>query len=925
MGGSARRRPAPTPRHRTDHDPDIVQAQQGYGNAAAAVAARENAVNEREVLLDNQLSGISDEEADAEWAAAERARPAAVPPADPQPGSRTTVEDNSSIRMEDVRRPTTGRLAAERARFELAPDEASVQYQATAGQGANQARATATGSINPGERELALGVQAGGGPTEENEPRTNAQVRARGTRDLDGFGGGSLRLGGSPRPSSRGSQPSSRRERVTIHSEMGYNADIESPEGPIDDEGHYLVRGELTWTGELGAGAQDGDLDASISIRRGQRRQFTRRFDSREQATRWRDDAQRYFNLMAWTAFDDVDNAQEAAQLAPGESRSVRDDTAVQAGVGVTLEGVRVGVSATMSQSMEVVVTGRSNHEVQVQFRLRTGVQLGVNAGFGGATAGATAAETELAGATAVYDVAHGENSDGWRALDRVLNAQQMPTSNGGPGWRVTERSTGSESTRGGSASFAGASSTSSRTVREERVTAFDEEGNGTSFDRMGGELDSAFTSGLPTWLVDGTVLDDSRERYGFESANRDGGNGARLTAQVDGAGAAESHRLLAAATGSHTHTGVSGNDSGQWNLSASMTENQLRAFCRAVYRGEWNPGLVGAAYVDEAEELRERIRSAGGLDDCRRAASWYVAATGARGFEQMRQVLGDDAMTWDVALEDSNVWQGQAGRTRVEQQITNLRRQLEAGDDIAGTREAIEEAWRNQASRLNAMRDTSRFQELPEELRQTQVARNQALLDELDALRAEARDTVREARSAAAPEASPETSRLRGGLDHDAQRLERKYRETLAMYQAVAHERDIQQGRERDSRATFIADEDGDTDRSGDVTRRLHMSTADRHEQAGNHWRAGRRAWTQGDALKHQFEAGRAVLPEAGGAEAEIQALRRLTWQAHDTYDDALMEFLHQADLYGEIRAAYRARGQHEAYFGNTTFVLPS
>ena len=717
---------------------------------------------------------------------------------------------------------------------------------------------------------------------------------------------------------------------IKVSTSFGYEVEISQPTA---DGERWKVEGEWTWTGNLGGGVSGRGAGASASIRVGQKRRFVKRFPSQPEAQRFRDSYGSWLGPQSYGNFTGVDSAAGAERMAVGDESATTNSSGGSLGGSVEVAGVQLGVTGSESQTHEFTVTRPSADAVRLKVRDTREAGVGATAGVGAmAGMGATASDGDLSGREVEFTLPAGR-----AALERALRTRGLPAGRSGPGWRETQRSRGDRAQVGSTASLLGVNLQRTETLDNEQVT----DANGTRR-RVTGTVETGAATVIPAWITDDTVAEEARQQIRVTSDRRDGTS---LTVQADGSDARDTRAMLARAAGANPGgEAARGEDSGQWTLSSQLSENELRAFLRAVHSGraERDRAELGTA-ADEGTALMAAVRSASNLDAARVAVVRFVNRTGTRGLAMIRAVLRRETGTaqpaMDVALEGSRVWEGEEGRRRVSGQIDGLEQRLGRGEDVARLQPEVERLYREQADRLRTMRSEGQHRDLPRETRTQQIALNEPLLARLDALRRRVGEAARGARARAEPDRATALRMAAGTAGQAESSIEAHQAE-----QAVA-------SGSRNTLAALASDERRMREKRDAMNRLRTAALRERGVHAGgagvhfarpaiealpnllNDFRAMYRdalskqqAGDQAVALAQEtiraFEAERDRVPANGvldaTAAALVEELRRLAWRGHDELERARAAFAAAITAFAGIRAAVPA-GERRQYFGGT------
>jgi hypothetical protein len=843
-------------------------------------------------------------------------------------------EDPATLRLQRGTPAAEGdpRQARSTDRADVDFREQSVTLQRTR----RSTQADGLGIETPRENQRSVGVNADGEVTASFESLRGENEDRRGVGGTLGADLGNTGLEGGSVSINR------RRGNNRFSTNFGYDVDIEEPE--VRSDNRWQVQGTLTWTGRFGgSSSRQGNTsrEGSVTATIGEQRRFTRTFSDEQAARQWYDRATSHFGVHQWAEFGQIESATEAAQMGHGDSRAVREDFGLEGSGSITFgpSQIRVGMSVGINRQVEVTVTRADRNSVDVRFQNRTGGSVGgdmsvplAGMSFGGGGG-------VLSGTVVRFDISGGEGTPGWVALDRLLHQQQPPTSNSGRGWQVIERSRGTQSTDRHGANILGLQMSDTSTLEDEEVVRAD----GTRARRITGENAQNVDSILPDYMDEALGTNASTStRIQSET-----GAGATLRFQVDGSDARDTHQALGRATGAPTHLiGVDGEDGGEWTVTTQLSESQLQQVVATLESGNYDRSVMGTA-ADEALALTERLRRAGSFDDKRAAIADFVSEMGDRGVALIRRVLRA-RLDYDVSQENSTVFQGEEGRNRLAQQIDALQRRVEQGENPTQLLRDAQVLQQEQRQRINAMQSEN---ELPPDLRASQVDANRQLMQRLDSLVNTIRRSIRqghqneaqrqardedqnlEARAAqqladeegVAPQSSEEsharaeemsrqrdveTSQLRGALRNDETRMTQRRREALDERASVRREwhrhyqtADQGSGVIVHERLTGIFDGENN---------RLYAE-ANQHTQAGN------REMDSASELYSYWERMQDQLPENvplnDTTSALVQDLRRTCWALHDHY-------LRARESYVAAKARYQSIRNHNPdrrYWGNS------
>lgn len=732
------------------------------------------------------------------------------------------------------------------------------------------------------------------------------------------------------------------RGRRSVSVRAGFQIDIEEPVRQPD--GTFRITGTLDGSAGLGVDGRQGDrARGSASIGYQGRRGFTRVFATEREARIFYEDTQRYFDLHGLSEFDlsGIDSADEARGMAVGESATRRDGIQVRGGATVTQSAFEVGATLTLGGSHEARVTRSS--ATAVRLRITDTTRAGISATGGVPTTGVRlgAEGTSTSGVEVEFDIS---TPQGEAALQRALGGD-VPIGASGPGWRLiaTRRGSTSADSHGADVLVAGFTSTSTTGVEDEQAA------DGSRTRQYTGTAAISAQTILPDELTEGTALGAAEEQVGIEMTSR---GETTLSAEIQGSDAADTHRALSEVTGAtgapHLATGAA---AGTWQVSAQLTDAQLRRFMDQAADGQINLLDVGLAHEGDLRALVTTLRSARNLpegrrmDVARRAVAEFFAETGADGSRALRAALGERPH-FDVALEGSDVFTGEAGNAHLRSQITDLRRRLAApGTDLVALTQEARALLREQERRLHRMRDRSQFRELPQQLRVEQVAALEPIVRELrrvteqigtDLPRMTAAEARATAETAAAGEAT-QSSRLEHGVGpesriEDAERVPASAADRAART-AMEREAQIMRQAQMQCRRTLdVVTRERDLHNGRGVTvfrapaiEGLYMET-DAYERANQAWTEAQRLIARAHQAQASYDqlsayiSGQSRLdsPESQQASSEVIVHMR---DAARYYGEATTRLRESYRVFTSIRNRHRAERQ---FWGERPPPLP-
>jgi hypothetical protein len=311
-----------------------------------------------------------------------------------------------------------------------------------------------------------------------------------------------------------------------------------------------------------------------------------------------------------------------------------------------------------------------------------------------------------------------------------------------------TSRVSGSE--HGKTVSIAGVHE-HDRTSRTEDELRYDKNGK---LERYSGGATETITTKMP-WEKEGSHNNSGVRFDAYERNDKD--SYYTLTGNVDAQDPAQSMRRLAEITSSSEGDGqVAGKSSGKWGIEVDITPEMVEKFLNT----ETDAKARQHGIFDQTarNELRQALDAAGTDSDARKKAlAAYFAEDGFNGkaIKEMRASLfgvrnqWDFGMTYadrvgnklgnfdyDLTLEGDKNFQGSAARRDLEGKIESFQNAVKANPAAAGSlhgsiRETLKEVQRQRGE----VGDTKRYTDMPQELRERQVARLDGYIAKLQTL----------------------------------------------------------------------------------------------------------------------------------------------------------------------------------------------
>lgn len=212
----------------------------------------------------------------------------------------------------------------------------------------------------------------------------------------------------------------------------------------------------------------------------------------------------------------------------------------------------------------------------------------------------------------------------------------------------------------------------------------------------------------------------------------------------VDATEGRASFQHLADITGTVTNDASKAKSSGKWGVELELTEKIVDDFMASIGTEKIRKmGIFDGS--DARNELRERLRDAKTSDDRKRAMASFFADAGYEGealnavrhelygtpdrfhdvgYEMMKRKPGEN-FHYDLSLPGDRNFRGLAGRKELEAKIEQLDTAIKQHPEAAGSLHgAITETLTEVRRQRSEVADPKRYTDLPDELRENQVAR---------------------------------------------------------------------------------------------------------------------------------------------------------------------------------------------------------
>ena len=529
---------------------------------------------------------------------------------------------------------------------------------------------------------------------------------------------------------------------VSVHA--GYQVEASEPR----QQGETWV---VDWSRNLSAGGKAGGSKGAGNIGAGANysdSEFgTRGFKNKDEATAFQKDAAARLPSHA----HDPSTANGALHLEIGESRGHGHgvDGSVSGGLSMAGGGnIGVGLQGGSSSSLSVHRVSASLFEVTDESGSNKGVSL--SAGTLGAGATGHSSTDHSSSRTLRFDLSTPEGRAAFDAYNK--DPSQIPAT----GAHVVSSTEMKGESSGTTVNLPGHKH--DRTSRVEEAVTQDDQGK---LERYTGKATEQISTNIP-------FFDKTHDNVGvqFDATERNDRNSQyALTGSVDSSEGSDSIRHLAALTSSAYRSSKDATSSGKWGVEVEITEAMVEQFTKEI----GTERVLEMGFFDNTRnELREHLRDAKTSDDKKRALARFFADDGHDGkaIKQMREVLtGGYANAWsidgdyesmkrnkrgnlnyDLTLPGDRNFKGMGARLELEGKIKQYQ-QLIANPTTAGTLHGeiapLLEEVRRQRNEIN---DPKRYSDLPDELREHQVARLDGYIEALNSLRAQAGEAIIEA-----------------------------------------------------------------------------------------------------------------------------------------------------------------------------------
>jgi hypothetical protein len=492
---------------------------------------------------------------------------------------------------------------------------------------------------------------------------------------------------------------------------------------PAEVDGHWVVTYRRSEAVGGGLGAEGASLGASVSGRHEVVDSGTRLFASREEAMAFKEHLLSNAPLPA-----DLTRASAALAIPVGETRVHGVVDGVGGSVSAPIGPMHVGAHGDAHRDRATLVKRVSDTLVDVTLSDGSAVGAGLGAGVGPAELHASLHHADSQSRTVRFDLA---DAAGRAAFERFEEDGSIDPRYG---LELEASRTRQRGTEGGGGVGAVLSTSTDATISEREVRA----GGHTTETLEGKNTQKSGFFGRKTEesaSLDATAVDGGERSFA-------------LTRTVGSTSGDATSAALADATGTkdaaaHRERGASG----RYTVSTRLDEAQVQHVVDDAVAGKLDVGggnLLERALGDEAVE---HLRDARTPEGRARALAELTARLGPRATAAIEghAGAGPGGLPHEVALEGDAYLTGPRFREENDALVRGLGGALEdpAGDPAAVLRAAADGLARLRERRL-ALRDLARYPDLPDGLRVEEVAKTDAYIAQVEALRQRALSGLR-------------------------------------------------------------------------------------------------------------------------------------------------------------------------------------
>lgn len=470
-------------------------------------------------------------------------------------------------------------------------------------------------------------------------------------------------------------------------------------------------QGALSGPGEFGAAGPTLSASGSIGGSMGQSGSGERVFATEEEALAFY--AKGDFGATELpSSADDVLNA-----LPPGASIDESSASSLDGGIGGGAGGV--GVSFALSRAKESNLHAEAGPNGTLIVTLSQSDMMGATAGISSLV---TVQYGEHWGTKDFQRVEFDlQTDDGKAAYELLASSKQLPAT----GWTLLDVGHADVEQAGVDLGMLG--------VLSAGVT-----GGVTEAKASGQSGDVESSTGTETANVSIFGMGKASETNSLAITDSAAGRAIEAHTTVDSSSGADASMQLASATGTLANV-PEGDSSGKWDVTTEIPPAQAEAFLAAVEAGtidEYSGNQSPQQSVAMFQGLREQLAAAKGDPKQRRAVlAQFVADWGDVALSRI-MTFGDATPESYVTLEGDDAFLGSDGFASLERQLDDA--EARVGDthaDRAQLTNDIETIQQGATERFSKLRDPKRYTDLPNVLREKELARTKDTLSRCEAM----------------------------------------------------------------------------------------------------------------------------------------------------------------------------------------------
>ena len=480
-------------------------------------------------------------------------------------------------------------------------------------------------------------------------------------------------------------------------------------EEPKQVDGQWIVTYKTSASGTLGGGAEGKAASVEASVSAAERQTGSRHFKTKDEA-----DA---FYKKGPQDVSAPTSAAKASEMAVGDRSSKSSSVGGTVGGSAVVEGVKLGVKFNLGSTHTATVIKTEGSKVQVE-TVDTSTK-GVEGTIGGPGVGIKGglSSSKSQGIMVEFDLA---TPDGKANFEAMQHDGKLP-----PGVQADAETTSTSDSKVGGANLGPIDITNTATVEESVTTT-----------KKGETIEKS--TGTDSIGIDAGLLGKHTETASFGSTEvNDKARTYNTQATVDSSDAQATNESLAQATGTHYNANVQGAPKGKWTVASQFNEAQIQTLIGQIKGGHFNADslIYQSGY---GKDLISAVKGGADMDGIRHALSEFVANSGARGLQLIRDTVGG-TYNFDLGLAGDPYFTGTTGRLQLEQQLADYKQRLTKRDDPAKLLGDVAATLKFAQERQIAIGDPKRYPELPTELRTKEIAKSQSSIDALTALRDQA------------------------------------------------------------------------------------------------------------------------------------------------------------------------------------------